>query len=83
MAKSLEDYRAIALELYGPDSHAIKCLNIQIGQKGNIVPATPENQMMNLLEKWHAKTGIVFEKPEPEPESNAAGDMLRNLGSKQ
>jgi hypothetical protein len=82
--KTLEDYRAIARELYGPDSHAVKCLNIRIGQQGNIAPSTPEEQMMNLLAKWDAKTGVEFEKPEPAaPKENAAGALLRGLGSKQ
>jgi hypothetical protein len=82
--KTLKDYRALALELYGPDSHALVSIEAQMNVKGgDFVPSMSEDKMRTLLKNWHGKTGMVFETPEPEPESNPAGDLLRSLGSKQ
>ena len=81
--KTLEDYRAIAVEMYGEDSHAVTCLALQIKQKGNGTPSTPEEQMMTLLKKWHAKTGMVFEKPVEPPKEHPTKGLFDDLKAEQ
>lgn len=81
--KTLDDYRQIAVEMYGQDSHAVKCLNLKISAEGNIAPSTSENIMMNLLAKWHAKTGIVFEKPVEAPKENPTKGLFASLKAEQ
>ena len=81
--KSLDDYRQIAVEKYGQNSHAVKCLNLKISAEGNIVPPTSEHIMMNLLEKWHAKTGIVFEKPVEAPKEHPTKGLFASPKAEQ
>lgn len=82
--KTLGQYRIIAMETYGPDSHSIKAIDAQIKSRGpNFIPGRTPQQMLTLMANWDAKTGVEIKQKEAEPESNPAGDLLRALGSKQ
>jgi hypothetical protein len=54
--KSLDEYEDIAIEMYGPTSHAVKWVQAQKVNKGTTDMS--DESMMKMLERMDAKTSV-------------------------
>ena len=70
--KTFDEYEEIAIEMYGPSSHAVKWIQAQKMNKGTTDMS--DESMMKMLARMDKKTTVphqvapATELPDPEPE---------------